>query len=930
EHHSRKLLKHEVINTYICTVELARAMFPNLHNHKLQTIAKHLNVQLLNHHRACDDAEALAQIFMICVQNLQNENIHDLEGLNRMAATHIDIKHQRSNHGIILAKNQTGLRNLYELVSKAHIDYFHRSPRMPKSQILSHRDGLILGTACEAGELYAAVRQNRSQEEIENIAAFYDYFEIQPTGNNMFLIDNGEIKDIAGLQEINRRIYELGKQLGKPTVATCDVHFMDSQDEVYRRIIMAGQGFKDADNQAPLFFRTTEEMLEEFSYLGAEIAFEVVVDNTNLINDMIEDILPIPKGTFPPKIPGADEDLRDMTMERAKKIYGNPLPEFILTRINRELESIIKNGYAGMYIVAQKLVQKSLDNGYLVGSRGSVGSSFVATMAGITEVNPLSPHYHCINPDCYFTDFDSEHVLPFAGGSGCDMPDRNCPNCNSQLKKDGHDIPFETYLGFDGEKEPDIDLNFSGEYQAQAHIDCEELFGEGYVFRAGTIGTVAEKTAYGYVKKYLDERQHKVRGAEINRLVLGCTGIKRTTGQHPGGLVIVPNGKSIYEFTPVQRPANDSKSDIITTHFDYHSIEGRLSKLDILGHDVPTIIHMLHDATGIDPKDVNLGDKDIISLFNSPRKLGVTEQDINCKTGSLGLPEFGTGFVRQMLQETRPTTFAELARISGLSHGTDVWTNNGQELIKQGTATLKEIIPTRDDIMVYLINKGVAKSDAFKIMEKVRKGKGVSDEEEAIMQAANVPKWYIESCRKIKYMFPKGHAVAYVMMTMRIGYFKIHHPKAFYAASLSVKSDEVDYDIMCQGREKAAAEMRRINQSGQQLTQKDKSRISILELIDEMYARGINFTPLDLYVSHTNKFLITDDGIMPPLCTITGLGETNAKMIKAERGNKFYSIEDFKTRTKTTKTVIELLKQNGVLSGIPETDQMDLDSFGLF
>ena len=765
----------------LCTLSLSRALFNTLSSHKLNVVAKYLQVPLEGHHRAVNDAEATAQIFLKCIDILRERGLTRLEELNALAREHVDVKRLKYYHAIILVKNLVGLRNLYELISTSHIDYFFKRPRMPKSEIQRLREGLILGTACEAGEVFLAVREGRSEEAVKKIADFYDYLEIQPIGNNMYLHRNGTADSVETLRDWNRQIVAYGEKWQKPVVATCDVHFIDPEDEVFRRIILASMKFSDADEQPPLFYRTTEEMLAEFDYLGAGKAYEVVVENTNAIADMIEEIKPIPDGTFPPKIPGAEKEIKEIVMKKAHETYGDPLPKIVADRLDRELQSIIKNGFSVMYIIAQKLVWNSVEAGYLVGSRGSVGSSFVATMADITEVNPLPPHYYC--PACKYTDFDSDEVRAFAGASGCDMPQKVCPQCGEPLHGEGHDIPFETFLGFDGDKEPDIDLNFSGEYQAKAHAYTEELFGTGFVFKAGTIGTIADKTAYGYVVKYLEERNRVERNAEINRLVAGCTGIKRTTGQHPGGLMIVPDDRSIYEFCPIQRPADKDASDVTTTHFDYHSISGRLLKLDILGHDVPTIIRMLHDMTGMDPREVDLGGSDVMSLFTSPEKLGVTPEQIRCDTGSLGLPEFGTNFVRKMLMDTRPSSFAELVRISGLSHGTDVWLNNAQELVQNGTATLKEIIPTRDDIMVYLINKGMEKLAAFKIMENVRKGKGLTEKEEELMREVDVPEWYIESCKRIKYMFPKGHAVAYVMMTVRIGYFKIHYPEAFYAAS---------------------------------------------------------------------------------------------------------------------------------------------------
>ncbi len=831
------------------------------------------------------------------------------------------LKHK---HAVILAKNQLGLKHLYELVSKSHINYFYKRPRIPKSEFLKLREGLIIGTACDAGELYSAVLNNLPKEHIDELAQFYDYFEIQPIGNCMYMVRNGRLKGTQDLIDINKKIVELGKLYNKPVVATCDVHFLNPEDEIFRRIIQTGEGYKDAESQPPLYYRTTEEMLLEFEYLGEQAAKQVVIESTNKIADMIEDVKPIPSGTFPPVIEGAEEELVNITMSKAKSLYGETLPEIVAQRLNKELSSITKNGFSVMYIIAQKLVWKSIEDGYLVGSRGSVGSSFVATMAGITEVNPLPPHYLC--PKCKFSDFNSEIVKPFAGGSGCDMPKRACPVCGENLKKDGHDIPFETFLGFDGDKEPDIDLNFSGEYQLKAHAYTEELFGEGNVFKAGTIGTLADKTAFGYVMKYFDEKGVKARPAEVNRLKLGCTGIKKTTGQHPGGLIVLPKGHSIYEFCPVQRPANDANSNVVTTHFDFHSsIEGRLLKLDILGHDVPTIIRMLHDITGIDPRTVDLSDKDVLSLFTSMEALNIDKSIIDSKTGSLGLPEFGTSFVRQMLVDTQPTSFSELVRISGLSHGTDVWFNNAQDLIRDNVATLKEIIPTRDDIMVYLINKGVEKLKAFKIMEGVRKGKGVKEEDAEAMKKAGVPEWYTESCRKIKYMFPKGHAVAYVMMTVRIGYYKIHYPYSFYAATFSVRSEDFDYELMCHGVEACKREYTRISELGKEVTAKEKNTLTTLELVLEMYARGLKFVPIDLYKAQAKKFIVTEDGLMPPLITVQGLGESVAEnIVNARNEDEFSTIREFRERTKVNKTVLQLLQKTGILDGLPETEQLTL------
>lgn len=907
----------ELDNCVLDTLGLSRILLPHLPRHKLNFVAEHLNVKLEHHHRAVDDAEATAHIFLKFSDMLRQKNITKLREINLLSASSVNKSKLKAYHAIILVKNQSGLKNLYQLVSKSHIDYFYKRPRIPKSEFVKYRDGLILGSACEAGELYRAIFENKSQNFINELVQFYDYLEVQPLENNFYMLRDKIVDSKQSLIDINKKIIALAKKFNKLVVATGDVHFLEPEDEIYRRIIMSGEGFDDADNQPPLFFHTTDEMLKHFDYLDDETAFEIVVKNPNLIADSIENIKPIPDETFSPKFEGADELLKQIVFQKAHEIYGETLPDVVASRINRELDSIIKNGFTVMYIIAQKLVQKSLDDGYLVGSRGSVGSSFVATMANITEVNPLPPHYVCLN--CKYSEFDSEEIKNFDGSSGCDLPDKICPVCSKSLNKDGHDIPFETFLGFDGDKEPDIDLNFSGEYQLKAHAYTEELFGSSHVFKAGTISTLAEKTAYGYVKKYFDERNLPVKNSEINRLKLGCSGVKKTTGQHPGGLMIVPSDHNIFEFCPIQRPANDSKSNVTTTHFDYHSISGRLLKLDLLGHDVPTIIHMLEEITGIDPTKVPLADKKVISLFTSPKILG----DINCDTGTLGLPEFGTQFVRQMLLETKPKSFGELVRISGLSHGTDVWLKNAQELIKNNVANLKSVIPTRDDIMLFLIKKGIEKKTAFKIMEAVRKGKGLKAEDVEVMRQNEIPDWYIDSCKKIKYLFPKGHAVAYVMMTMRIGYFKVYHPYAFYAATFSVRSQDFNYNKMCCGKQNALDYMQKISALGKDATLKDKNIYSLLEIILEMYERNLKFVPLDLYKSDAKKFLVTENGLLPPLCTIEGLGESVAQNIVDERMNGlFNTIEEFRERTKANKNVIDLLKKNNVLRGIPETNQL--------
>ena len=911
-----KTLKNPVMDT----VPLARYLYPDLKKVKLNLVAKHLGISLENHHRAVDDAKATAEILKFSFKKMKEEmDIHDVKTLNEKYLSNIDVKKLPLHHIIILAKNQTGIKNLYKLVSMAHLDYFARRPRLPKSIITEYREGLIIGSACEAGQLYKAVLEGKTDGELKEIASFYDYLEIQPIQNNEFLIRKGNVKDEDELRELNRKIYDLGKEMDKPVVATCDCHFLDPNDEVFRRIIMAGQGYGDADNQPPLYFRTTNEMMKEFEYLGEEACREVVIKNTQKIADMVDVVKPIPDETFPPKIEGAEEDIRNMTMNKVHSIYGENLPEVVQKRLDKELNSIINNGYAVLYLIAQKLVAKSLEDGYLVGSRGSVGSSFVATMSDITEVNGLPPHYVC--PNCK----KSEFFLDGSISSGADLPDKNCPDCGTKYIKDGHDIPFETFLGFEGDKEPDIDLNFSGEYQAVVHKYTEVLFGKGYVFKAGTIGTVAEKTAYGFVKKYLQERGLVVSQAEIERLTIGCTGIKRTSGQHPGGIMVVPNDNEIYNFCPIQHPADDVNTDIITTHFDYHSISGRLLKLDILGHDDPTVLRMLQDLTGLDPKTIPLNDPKVISLFTSPDALGVTKEELGCEVGSYGLPEFGTKFVRQMLVDTQPKSFADLVRISGLSHGTDVWLNNAQYFIKEGYTTLKDCIATRDDIMVYLMYKDLPPKTAFTIMEKVRKGKGLSEDDEALMREKNVPDWYIESCKRIKYMFPKGHAVAYVMMAVRIAYYKVYYPEAYYTTYFTVRADDFDADLICKGEEAIKVKMEELNSLGNNISVKEKGLLTILEISYEMYKRGLNFLKVDLYKSEATKFKIEEDGIRPPLNALQGVGDNAAKSIVECRVNgEFISKEDLRLRSKVSKTVIETLDNHGCLEGMQESNQLSL------
>ncbi|MBE5812418.1 MAG: PolC-type DNA polymerase III [Clostridiales bacterium] len=830
----------------------------------------------------------------------------------------LNIKEYKTTHIIIWVKNYTGLKNLYKLVSLSNLEYFYKKPRLLKSLISEYREGLLISSACEAGDLYRAIVEKETEEKIEELASFYDYLEIQPLGNNRYMLDVGMAQSEEEIRGFNRKVVALGEKLNKPVIATGDVHFLEPWDEVFRRILMAGQGYEDADRQAPLYLKTTTEMLEEFSYLGEDKAYEIVVTNPNKIADLIEEIVPIPQETCPPHIEGAEEEIKALATNRAKELYGDPLPQIVKDRLDKELNSIIKNGFSVMYIIAQKLVAKSLSDGYLVGSRGSVGSSFVATMSGITEVNPLPAHYLC--KKCKHSEF-----VNMPGASGCDLPKKNCPNCGAEMSGEGNDIPFETFLGFDGDKEPDIDLNFSGEYQPVVHKYTEELFGEGHVFRAGTIGTIADKTAYGFVKKYLEAKNMNVCNAEVNRLVAGCAGVKRTTGQHPGGVIIVPRDREVYDFCPIQRPADDTDTSIITTHFDYHFIHGTLLKLDILGHDDPTVIRMLEDLTGIDAKTIEIGEPETMELFRSTKSLGISPDDIHCEVGSFAVPEFGTRFVRQMLLDTKPTTFAELVRISGLSHGTDVWLNNAQELIKEGKANLSQVICTRDDIMLYLISKGLPSKVAFKIMEDVRKGKGVKPEYEEIMNEYEVPDWYIDSCKKIKYMFPKAHAAAYVMMAFRIAWFKVHYPREFYATYFTVRADDFDSNIMTKGKEVVERYIKEYEAKGNEATTKEKNVLSILEVCNEMYARGIKFLPFDLYESDATKFLLKEEGILPPLNALGGLGVVAAEnLVKAREEARFSTWDDIKQRGKASKTVIDLLEANGCLVGIPRSNQISL------
>ncbi len=822
-------------------------------------------------------------------------------------------------HMIILVKSTKGFQNLYQLITSSNLRHFYRKPRVMKSELDSLREGLIIGSACEAGELYQSILHHKSDEEIENIAKYYDYLEVQPIGNNAFLIREGWIENEEVLKELNRRIVLLGKKLGIPVVATGDVHFLDPDDEIYRKIIQTGQGYKDT-TQPPLFYRTTEEMLAEFSYLNKELAYEIVVENTHHIANLIDDnLVPIQTKLHTPKMDGADVEIKDTCVTRAKELYGDPLPSIVENRLNRELESIINNGFAVLYLIAEKLVKKSNEDGYLVGSRGSVGSSFVATLLGITEVNPLAPHYICST--CYYNEF----ILDGSIGSGADLPQKDCPNCGMPMIKDGHEIPFETFLGFDGDKIPDIDLNFSGDYQSTIHKYTEVLFGKDHVFKAGTIATIAEKTAYGFSKKYLEEQgEHAYRSAQLAALAHGCTGVKRTTGQHPGGIIVLPRGENVNCFTPLQRPAEDTESDIVTSHFDYHSIDSSLVKLDLLGHDDPTVIKMLEDLTHTNAKSISLDDEKTLSLFRSSEALHLDPKILDMDIGSLGIPEFGTKFVRQMLQDTRPIAFSELVRISGFSHGTDVWLNNAQELIFAKIAKLSEAISTRDDIMSYLLHKNLPPLIAFRIMEDVRKGKGLKEEYEEEMRKFHVPDWYIDSCKKIKYMFPKAHAVAYVTMAFRIAWYKINHPEAFYATYFTVRADEFDLDIIRKGPENIQHELKKLRALSRQ-TARERSIETILEIALEMYARGIHLMPLNLYTSKAAEFTVCDGALLPPFNTIPGLGIKAAKNIVVMREEKpIISVEDLRIRARLSNTVIELMRDLGMLTDLPESEQMSL------
>lgn len=918
----KKMGHEKAKNPVIDTLELGRFLYPEMKNHRLNTLAKKFDIDLTQHHRAIYDTEATGYLLIKMLKDaLEEKGIQFHDELNNYMGQGNAYQRARPYHCTLLAQNDIGLKNMFQLVSIANLEYFYRVPRIPRSILQKYREGILVGSACDKGEVFEGMMQ-KSPEEVEHVAEFYDYLEVMPKPVYAPLIEMELVKSEHDLEEIIGNIVKLGEKLGKPVVATGNVHYLNENDKIYRKILINSQGGANPLNRHQLpdvHFRTTNEMLKEFSFLGFDKAKEIVITNTNKIADMIDSIKPVRDDLYTPKIEGAEEEMRELSYTRARKIYGEPIPEIVEARLEKELNSIISNGFSVIYLIAHKLVKKSLDDGYLVGSRGSVGSSLVATMSDITEVNPLPPHYVC--PDCKHSEFIADGSV----GSGFDLPDKDCPNCGAKYKKDGHDIPFETFLGFKGDKVPDIDLNFSGEYQPRAHDYTKVLFGGDNVFRAGTIGTVADKTAYGYVKAYQQDNNLHYRNAEVDRLASGCTGVKRTTGQHPGGIIVIPDYMDIYDFSPIQFPADDRTSEWRTTHFDFHSIHDNVLKLDILGHDDPTVIRMLQDLSGIDPKTIPTDDPEVMKIFSGPESLGVTEEQIMCKTGTLGIPEFGTRFVRQMLEDTKPTTFSELVQISGLSHGTDVWLGNAQELIQQKICNLSEVIGCRDDIMVYLIYQGLEPSFAFKIMESVRKGKGLTEEMEEEMQRNEVPGWYIDSCKKIKYMFPKAHAAAYVLMAVRIAYFKVHHPLLYYTAYFTVRAEDFDVEAMANGSEAIRAKIVEINAKGLDASNKEKSLLTVLELALEMTERGYSFQKINLYKSAATDFIIEGNTLIPPFNAIPGLGTNVAvNIVKAREQGEFLSKEDLQQRGKVSKTLIEYLDNQGCLADLPEQNQLSL------